>query len=93
MIADCAESASRSLTHPNLANLRNLIGTVVETRIEDGQFNNCDITLREMRLVVERLAKDLSAIYHSRVSYPSEEALPLLPEVPLPTQPVIPPKE
>lgn len=93
MIADSAESASRSLTHPNLANLRNLIGTVVETRIEDGQFNNCDITLREMRLVVERLAKDLSAIYHSRVSYPSEEALPLLPEVPLPTQPVIPPKE
>jgi putative nucleotidyltransferase with HDIG domain len=93
MVADAAESASRSLAHPTPANLRNLIDTIVDTRIKDGQFSDSNITLKELRLVEESLAKELSAIYHARIDYPKQEA-PLLEEkVPMPVQPLIPPKE
>jgi len=39
-------------------------------RLNDGQFDDCDITLREIRQVEDSLVKTLCGIYHGRVTYP-----------------------
>ena len=45
-------------------------GEIVMDRLNDGQFDDCDITLREIRQVEDSLVKTLCGIYHGRVSYP-----------------------
>ena len=39
-------------------------------RLTDGQFDECDITLRELHLIEHSLVKNLAAIHHGRVKYP-----------------------
>jgi membrane-associated HD superfamily phosphohydrolase len=41
-------------------------------RLMDGQFDDCDITLQDLRSVQDSLIKSLIAIYHSRVKYPEQ---------------------
>jgi membrane-associated HD superfamily phosphohydrolase len=43
---------------------------VVTNRLNDGQFDDCDITLKEIRRVEESLVKSLCGIHHGRVPYP-----------------------
>jgi hypothetical protein len=47
-------------------------------RLNDGQFDNCEITMRELKMVEQSLVKSLGAIHHGRVKYPqaSEEKSP-----------------
>ena len=40
-------------------------------RLLDGQFDECDLTMRELELVERSLVKSLNAIYHGRIAYPS----------------------
>ena len=40
-------------------------------RLMDGQYDQCDLTFRELGLIEESTIKSLCAIYHGRISYPS----------------------
>jgi membrane-associated HD superfamily phosphohydrolase len=39
----------------------------------DGQFDECGVTLKELRLIEDSLVKSLTAVYHGRVKYPSQQ--------------------
>lgn len=39
-------------------------------RLNDGQFGDCDITLKDLQTVEESLVKSLCTFYHGRVTYP-----------------------
>ena len=39
-------------------------------RLNDGQFGECDITLKELQTVEDSLVKSLCTFYHGRVAYP-----------------------
>ncbi|MBQ9873607.1 MAG: HDIG domain-containing protein [Thermoguttaceae bacterium] len=72
MLADAAESASRSLTDWSPRRVENLVRSLAEKRIEDGQFNECGLTLGEIRTVEQSLVSTLLASKHSRIKYPDK---------------------
>ncbi len=73
MLADAAESASRTLVDPTPARIENLIESLAMKRLLDGQFDDCGITLQELRRIQESLIKSLTAVYHARVKYPDQQ--------------------
>jgi hypothetical protein len=70
MLADGVEGAVRSLQEPTPGRIENSVHGVVMDRLNDGQFDDCDITLKELHAVEQALVKTLCAIYHGRVAYP-----------------------
>jgi putative nucleotidyltransferase with HDIG domain len=71
MLADCVESASRALSDPTPARIDKLVHNLTLNRLLDGQFDECGITLQEIRSVEESLKKSLTAVYHGRIKYPA----------------------
>ncbi|HTQ37727.1 MAG TPA: HDIG domain-containing protein [Pirellulales bacterium] len=72
MLADAAESASRTLVDPAPARLESLVHDLAMSRLLDGQFDDCGLTLQELHDVEESLVKSLTAVYHGRVRYPEQ---------------------
>jgi len=73
MLADAVESASRTLVEPAPARIKSLVDQIVMSRLLDGQFDQCGLTIQEVRTVQESLVKSLTALYHGRVKYPSQQ--------------------
>ena len=72
MLADAAESASRTLSEPTPARIANLVNELAQKRLNDGQFDECGLTLEELKTVEKSLVKSLTAVYHGRVKYPDQ---------------------
>ena len=70
MICDGVESAVRSVKDPTVGRIESMVHQIISDRLNDGQFDDCDITLKELRRVEDALAKSLCSIYHGRVAYP-----------------------
>jgi putative nucleotidyltransferase with HDIG domain len=70
MIADSVEAAARTVQDPTPGKLRNMIDTITNRIRDDGQFDECDITLRELRIVAESFTRVLIGIHHHRIAYP-----------------------
>jgi cyclic-di-AMP phosphodiesterase PgpH len=73
MIADAVESACRALTDPTPARIENLVLELAMKRLLDGQFEECNLTLQELHAMEESLVKSLTAVYHGRIKYPSQQ--------------------
>jgi putative nucleotidyltransferase with HDIG domain len=70
MIADSVEAAARTVQEPTPPKLRNMIDMIIARIRDDGQLDECDITLREMRVVAESFVRTLMGIHHHRITYP-----------------------
>lgn len=70
MLADAAESAVRSLQEITPAKIEAVVKNVSMKRMQDGQFDECDMTFRELAKVQNSMIKTLSAHYHGRIAYP-----------------------
>ena len=70
MMADSVEAASRSLKEPNAENIEKLVNGIITSQTSDGQFENADITLRDIRLIKKMFKKMLMNIHHVRIEYP-----------------------
>jgi putative nucleotidyltransferase with HDIG domain len=81
MLADAVESASRSLEEVNSTSIRSLVERVVRNRLDDGQLDECDLTLKEISIVAESLIRGLTSILHARPTYPEKRAEDLAPAV------------
>ena len=73
MLADAVESACRSLVDPAPARIASLVGEVAERKLDDGQFDESGLTLRELRAIEDSMIKSLIANYHGRVKYPDQK--------------------
>jgi putative nucleotidyltransferase with HDIG domain len=73
MLADSVEAASRSLRYSTKDNLKRVITDIFNTSLQDGQLDDCDFSLRELRAVASAFLTVLFAIYHPRVEYPGFE--------------------
>lgn len=71
MMADTVEAASRSLSDINNDTLEKLIDELIDSQLHDGQFNNADITFKDITTIKEVFKKRLKNIYHIRISYPA----------------------
>lgn len=70
MLSDAVESATRTLHEPTPSRIDALVRTLANKRLMDGQFDECDLTLRQLQMMVESISKTVSAIYHGRIAYP-----------------------
>jgi hypothetical protein len=72
MICDGVEGAVRALPDPTAGRIEAVVHQVLQARLKDGQFDDCDITLRELHKVEESIVKSLCTFYHGRVTYPKD---------------------
>lgn len=69
-IADSVEAAVRSMPNPTPEKIEKLVRSIINDRVEDEQFIECDITLKELELIRQALCETLNGIFHSRIEYP-----------------------
>jgi len=85
LIADCSEAATRAMAMDRGTLPRGLIESTVDklltTRIDDGQFDESDLTFDELRRVRDSVVAALEGIYHPRIAYPSSGSSPGLEDV------------
>lgn len=70
-IADSVEAAVRSMKNPTLEQIATTIHTIIQDKLADQQFNECDITLKELAIVEKTLNNTLHGIFHHRIEYPT----------------------
>jgi hypothetical protein len=70
MIADAVEAASRTLVEPTPQKIRAMIQTIVDDCLRDGQFDECDLTMRDLAGIVDALEHTVTTIFHHRIDYP-----------------------
>ncbi|WLR43983.1 HDIG domain-containing protein [Bacillus carboniphilus] len=72
-IADSVEATVRSLKNPTSEKIEEVIKYNISERLQDGQFDECDITLKELNIVAKTMFETLKGIFHSRIEYPKED--------------------
>lgn len=73
MLADTVESACRSLDNPTEERLEKFIQVLINSKIEQKQLNNCDLTFSDITKIKETFLQILVGYYHSRIKYPSQK--------------------
>jgi putative nucleotidyltransferase with HDIG domain len=77
MLADSVEASVRSLNSRDEGAIRAMVTRIIEERIADDQFDECDLTLRDIELIREAFVKQLLGMYHQRVAYPQNKVVEL----------------
>ena len=70
MIADGVEAATRSLKNHSEGSLRNRVQAIVNRVVQDGQLEECPLTLKDLHTISETFVRVLLGIYHHRIEYP-----------------------
>src|SRR5206468_761406 len=85
MICDAVESAVRAMPEPNASRIESLVHDLAMKRLHDGQFDECDLTFRDLEHIERALTKTLLGIYHGRIAYPSSSTTMGTQQYPQPT--------
>ncbi|MFN8206678.1 MAG: HDIG domain-containing protein [Bacteroidales bacterium] len=70
MMADAVEAASRSLKKTDEASISRLVDDIINQQLEDKQFNEANITFRDIEVAREVFKRRLRNIFHVRIAYP-----------------------
>ena len=77
MLADGVEASVRSLAARDEPAIRAMVSRIIAERLEDGQFDECDLTLRDIERVREAFVGQLLGMYHQRIEYPDNKIVEL----------------
>ena len=72
MLADGVEGASRALAEPTSSRIRGLVTRIIEERVQEGQLDECGLTLKELASIREAFIPVLTATFHVRAPYPED---------------------
>jgi len=72
MLADGVEGASRALAEPTPSRIRGLVTRIIDERVQEGQLDECGLTLSELAKIREAFIPVLTAIFHVRAPYPDD---------------------
>jgi cyclic-di-AMP phosphodiesterase PgpH len=79
MFADCCEATTRSmaLSRGNLPReeIEQAVDRLLEERMADGQFEDSDLTFRDLRVARDQIIESLVGVYHPRIPYPKRAAI------------------
>lgn len=70
MLADSVEAASRTLDKPTVGRITDLVDKIINGQLSDGQLDECDLTLRDLRGIRAAFVRLLSGMLHTRIEYP-----------------------
>ncbi len=77
MLADSVEASVRSLASREEPAIRAMVGRIIDERIADGQFDECEITLRDLERIKGAFVEQLLGMYHTRIAYPQNTVVEL----------------
>jgi cyclic-di-AMP phosphodiesterase PgpH len=70
MLADGVEASVRSLDDKDEPSIRAMVDRIVDARLEDGQLDDAELTLKNITQIKEAFVAQLLGMYHSRIKYP-----------------------
>ncbi len=70
MLSDGVEASVRSLDDKDEASIRVMVSRIVDARVEDGQLDDADLTLKNIAQIKEAFVQQLLGMYHQRIKYP-----------------------
>jgi len=73
MLADSIEAASRSIKNVSPKTIDDLVESIFNDKIEQGQLNNADITFNDINTIKATFKQKLQNIYHTRIAYPEKK--------------------
>jgi membrane-associated HD superfamily phosphohydrolase len=73
MLADATEAASRTLTDPSPARIRNMVDTLFRAIFEDGQLDESNLTMKDLNMIADAFVRKLESVFHHRIAYPGYE--------------------
>jgi cyclic-di-AMP phosphodiesterase PgpH len=77
MLADSVEASVRSLVSRDEPSIRAMVSRIIDERITDGQFDECDLTFRDLELIKDAFVAQLLGMYHTRIAYPQNTVVEL----------------
>ncbi len=77
MLADGVEASVRSLSSRDEPAIRAMVGRIIDERITDGQFDECELTLRDLEQIRTAFVEQLLGMYHTRIAYPQNTVVEL----------------
>jgi putative nucleotidyltransferase with HDIG domain len=77
MLADGVEASVRSLTARDEATIRAMVSRIISERVDDGQLDECELTLRDLDRIREAFVAQLLGMYHERIEYPQNKVVEL----------------
>ncbi len=72
MLADTVEAAVRSKTNATPGQIEGFIRTLIKGKLNDGQFDECELTFRDLDLIATAFTRVINGIYHKRIEYPPQ---------------------
>ena len=72
-MADSVEAAVRSMPDKTKGKIEGLIRKIIKDKLDDGQLDNCDLTLKDMNDIANAFLTVLSGVFHERNEYPELE--------------------
>lgn len=75
MMADTVEAAVRSKTGATPGQIEGFIRALVKAKLNDGQFDECDLTFKDLDKIAETFGRVINGMYHKRIEYPGEKAM------------------
>lgn len=73
MICDAVESGVRSIKNPNEERVREFVDKIVQARSADRQFDECDLTLKDLDRIGDVVTRRMLTSLHTRIAYPDRE--------------------
>ncbi|MFD2171094.1 HD family phosphohydrolase [Tumebacillus lipolyticus] len=70
MLCDAVEAAVRSMNRPTPNRIESVIHKIFKDRLNDGQLDECDLTLKDLDRIADAFLRTLNGIYHARIEYP-----------------------
>ncbi len=74
MLADTVEATTRTLDDPSPQKLETVIDEMVRKRFEEGELDECPLTLKDLTKIKAAFLSVLVGAHHTRVKYPEQTA-------------------
>ncbi|PKL06004.1 MAG: phosphohydrolase, partial [Spirochaetae bacterium HGW-Spirochaetae-9] len=73
MLADAVEASSRVLKKPSLPRLDAHVHQLILNKIQEGQLDDCALTLRDLEVIRHSFVRIMAGQFHSRIEYPKQK--------------------
>lgn len=74
MMADSVEAAVRSINDTTKEKIEEMVEKIIRDKMDSGQLDECDLTLKDLKIIKECFLKTLYGIYHQRIEYPTDNS-------------------
>jgi hypothetical protein len=71
LLADSVEAATRSLQELTPETIRQLVRKIINDKFIDGQLDECELTLRDLHKIQSSFVRNMTAMFHTRMKYPT----------------------